>query len=235
MSNVNGVAGDSADIEIRIQISGNRFQEQRYFNNGKPKPKPKSVLDEHISPRFAVKGSTLMTKFMKEEVLPIFGVPDGGNDYLISLQTVGQPHEIFDQEEMNGKTVSEVGIKNVDALKIIIVHKDYNKWSAPPPPPQRKSKRVTEKQRERQTAAVRNEVKASSKQKREEKKKLEARSERGKAKAASDNPMAIPSKKIKIAGEGLRLSDGKKVPGVANGGSAKILFADLFKGELSSR
>ena len=47
--------------------------------------------------------------------------------------------------------------------------------------------------------------------------------------------MAIPSKKIKIAGEGRRLSDGKKVPGVANGGSAKIPFADLFKGELSSR
>ena len=108
MSNVNGAAGDSADIEIRIQISGNRFQEQRYFNNGKPKPKPKSVPDEHISPRFVVKGSTLMTKFMKEEVLPIFGVPGGRNDYLISLQTVGQPHEIFGQEEMNGKTVSEV-------------------------------------------------------------------------------------------------------------------------------
>ena len=179
MSNVNGVAGDSADIEIRIQISGNRFQEQRYFNSGKPKPKPKSVPDEHISPTFTVKGSTLMTKFMKEDVLPIFGVPDGRNDYLISLQTVGQPHEIFDQEEMNGKTVSEVGIKNVDALKIIIVHKDYNKWSAPPPQPQRKSKRVTEKQRERQTAAVRNEVealKASKKQKLEKKKKLEARS-----------------------------------------------------------
>ena len=235
MSNVNGVAGDSADIEIRIQISGNRFQEQRYFNNGKPKPKPKSVPDEHISSSFIVKGSTLMTKFMKEDVLPIFGVPDGRNDYLISLQTVGQPHEIFDQEEMNGKTVSEVGIKNYDALKIIIVHKDYNKWSQSPPQPQRKSKRVTEKQRERQTAAVCNEVKASSKQKREKKKKLEARSERGKAKAALTNPMAIPSKKIKIAGEGLRLSDGKKVPGVANGGSAKIPFADLFKGELSSR
>ena len=47
--------------------------------------------------------------------------------------------------------------------------------------------------------------------------------------------MAIPSKKIKIAGEGLRLSDGKKVPGVANGGSANIPLADLFKGELSSR
>jgi len=235
MSNVNSVAGDSADIEIRIQISGNRFQEQRYFNSGKPKPKPKSVPDEHISPRFIVKGSTLMTKFMKEDVLPIFGVPDGGNDYLISLQTLGQPHEIFDQEEMNGKTVSEVGIKNLDALKIIIVHKDYNNWSAPPPPPQRKSTRVTEKQRERQTAAVCNEVKASSEQKREKKKKLEARSERGKAKAASANPMAIPSKKIKIAGEGLRLSDGKKVPGVANGGSAKIPFADLFKEELSSR
>ena len=47
--------------------------------------------------------------------------------------------------------------------------------------------------------------------------------------------MAIPSKKIKIVGEGLRLSNGKKVPGVANGGSAKIPLADLFKGELSSR
>ena len=52
--------------------------------------------------------------------------------------------------------------------------------------------------------------------------------------AASTNPMAIPSKKIKIAGEGLRLSDGKKVPGVANGGSANTPLADLFKGELSS-
>ena len=64
---------------------------------------------------------------MKEEVLPIFGVPDGRNDYLISLQTVGQPHEIFDQEEMNGKTVSEVGIQNVDALNIIIVHKAFHR------------------------------------------------------------------------------------------------------------
>ena len=75
MSNVNGVAGDSADIDIRIQISGNKFHEQQCFNNGKPKPKPKpkSVPDEHISPRFIVKGSTLMTKFMKEEVLLIFG------------------------------------------------------------------------------------------------------------------------------------------------------------------
>ena len=32
-------------------------------------------------------------------------------------------------------------------------------------------------------------------------------------KAAINNPMVIQSKKIKIAGEGLRLSDGKKVPG----------------------
>ena len=88
---------------------------------------------------------------------------------------MGQPHEIFDQEEMNGKTISEVGIKNVDALKIIIVHKDYNKWSAPPPPPQRKSKRVTEKQRERQTAAVHHEEESSKKQKLEKKKKLDAR------------------------------------------------------------
>ena len=45
------------------------------------------------------------------------------NDYLISLQTVGQPHEIFDQEEMNEKTVSEVGITNLHALRIMIVHK----------------------------------------------------------------------------------------------------------------
>ena len=111
MSNVNGVAGDSADIEIRIQISGNRFQEQRYFNSGKPKAKPKSVPDEHISPRFIVKGSTLMKKIMKEDVLPIFGVPDGRNDYLISLQTVGQPHDIFDQEEMNGKLYLRWGLK----------------------------------------------------------------------------------------------------------------------------
>ena len=100
MSNVNGVAGDSADIDIRLQISGNKFHEQQYYNNGKPKPKPKpepkSVPDEHISQRFIVKGSTLMNKFMKEEVLPIFGVPGGRNDYLISLQTVGQPQEIFD-------------------------------------------------------------------------------------------------------------------------------------------
>ena len=109
-----------------------------------------------------------------------------------------------------------MGIKHLDALNIMIVHKDYNKWSPSPPQPQRKSKRVTEKQRERQTAAVRNEVEASSKQKREKKNKLETRSKRGKAKAALTNPMAIPSKKIKIAGEGLRLSDGKKVPGVAN-------------------
>ena len=109
---------------------------------------------------------------------------------------------------MNGKTVSEVGIKNYDALKIMIVHKDYNKWSPSPPPSQRKSKRVTEKKMEKQTVAVRNEEEASKKQKHDKKKKLEARSERGKAKAASANPMAIPSKKIKIAGEGLRLSDG---------------------------
>ena len=82
--------------------------------------------------------------------------------------------------------------------------------------------------------AVFNEVEASNEQKREKKKKLEARSESGKAKAALTNPMAISSKMIKIAGEGLPLSDGKKVPGVANGGSANIPLADLFKGELSS-
>ena len=105
MSNVNGLAGDSADIEIRIRISGNKFQEQHYFISGKPKPKPKSVPDEHISSSFIVKGSTLMTKFMKEEVLPIFEFRGGINNYLISLQTVGQPHEIFDQEEMNGKCI----------------------------------------------------------------------------------------------------------------------------------
>jgi len=96
------------------------------------------------------------------------------------------------------------------------------------------------------------EEKASMQQKLNEKKKLEARSKRGKSKAVSTNPMAIPSKKIKIAGEGLRLSDGKKVPGyiaskkkaapqttakqlLANGGSAHNSLADLFKRELSSR
>ena len=83
---------------------------------------------------------------MKEDVLPLFGFRGGRNDYQILLQTVGQPQEIFDPEEMNGKTVSEVGIKNADALKIIIVHQDFNKWSPSPPQPQRKSKRVTEKQ-----------------------------------------------------------------------------------------
>ena len=98
---------------------------------------------------------------MKEEVLPIFKVPGGRNNYLISLQTEGQSQEIFDQEEMNGNTVSEVGITTLDALNIMIVHKDYNKWSPSPPQPQRKSKRVTEKQRERQTAAVRLKEKAS--------------------------------------------------------------------------
>ena len=72
---------------------------------------------------------------MKEEVLPIFKVPGGRNDYLISLQTLGQPQEIFDQEEMNGKTLFEVGIKKLDALNIMIVHKDYNKWSPSPPQP----------------------------------------------------------------------------------------------------
>ena len=100
---------------------------------------------------------------MKEEVLPIFKVPGGRNDYLISLQMVGQPQEIFDQEEMNGKTVSEVGIKHLDALNIMIVHKDYNKMSPSSPQPQRKSNRITEKQRLRQTAAVRLEEKASIK------------------------------------------------------------------------
>ena len=61
MSNVNDVAVDSGDIEIRIQISGNKFQEQRYFKSGRPRETPK----EHISPTFAVKVSTPMTKFMK--------------------------------------------------------------------------------------------------------------------------------------------------------------------------
>jgi len=100
------------------------------------------VPDEHMSRRFVVKGSTLMTTFMKEEVLPIFKVPGGRNDYLISLQTEGQPQEIFDQEEMNGKTVSEVGITDLHPLKIMIVHKDYNKWSPSSPQSQRKFKRI---------------------------------------------------------------------------------------------
>ena len=56
-------------------------------------------------------------------------------------------------------------------------------------------------------------MKASKKQKLDKKKKPEGRSKRGKVKAALTNPMAIPSNKIKIAGEGLHLSDGKKVPG----------------------
>ena len=86
MSNGNGVAGDSADIEIHIQISGNTFQEHHYFISGKPKPKPKSVRDEHMSARFVVKGSTLMTKFMKEDVLPIFEFRGGINDYLRATQ-----------------------------------------------------------------------------------------------------------------------------------------------------
>ena len=75
MSNVNDVAGDSADIEIHIKISGNTFQEQRHYKNRRPKPM--SVRDEYMSRRFVVKVSTLMTKFMKEEVLPIFKVPGG--------------------------------------------------------------------------------------------------------------------------------------------------------------
>ena len=102
---------------------------------------------------------------------------------------------------------------DLHALKIMIVQEDYNKWIPSSPQPQRKSKRITEGQRLRQTAAVRLEEKASRQQQLNEKKKLETRSKRGKAEAASTNPMAIPSKKIKIAGEGLRLSDGKKVPG----------------------
>ena len=72
----------------------------------------------------------------------------------------------------------------------------------------KKSKRVTKKQREKQTAAVRLEEKSSRQQQLNKKKKLEAKSERGKVNAALTNPMAIPRKKIKIAGEGLRLSDG---------------------------
>ena len=151
MSNVNGVAVDSGDIKIRIQISGHKFQEQRYFKNGRPRETPK----ESISPTFVVKVSTPMTKFMKELVFPIFEVPLENHDYIISLQTEGQPQEIFDQENMNEKTISEVGIKPSDALTIMIVHKDYNNWSPPSPQSRRKSKRITEGQRERQTKAVR--------------------------------------------------------------------------------
>ena len=51
----------------------------------------------------------------------------------------------------------------------------------------------------------------SRQEKLKEKKKQEARSNRGKTKAAINNPMAIQSKKIKIADEGLCLSDRKKV------------------------
>ena len=118
MSNVNGAAVDSGDIVIRIRISGNKFQEQRYFKNGRPRETPK----EPISCTFAVKVSMPMTKFMKELVFPIFNVPRENNDYLISLQMEGQPQEIFDQENMNGKTISEVGIKPSDLLTLMIVH-----------------------------------------------------------------------------------------------------------------
>ena len=87
MSNVNGVAVDSDDIKIRIRISGNKFQEQRYFKNGRPRETP----NERISPTFVVKVSMPMTKFMKELVFPIFEVPLENHDYIISLQTDGQP------------------------------------------------------------------------------------------------------------------------------------------------
>ena len=107
MSNVNCVTIDSGDIEIRIRISGNKFQEQRYFKNGRPRETPK----ERISPTFVVEVSTPMTKFKKELVFPIFDEPLENLDYIISLQTEGQPKEIFDQENMNEKTISEVGIK----------------------------------------------------------------------------------------------------------------------------
>ena len=106
-----------------------------------------------------------------------------------------------------------MGIKNLDALTITIVHKDYNNWSPPSPQPRRKFKRITKQQRERLTEAVRFQENASRQEKLKEKKKQEVRSNRDKTKAAMNNPMAIQSKKIKIAGEGLRLLDGKKVPG----------------------
>ena len=103
---------------------------------------------------------------------------------------------------MNEKTVSEVGITHLHALRMTSVHKNYDKWSPSSPQPPSKSKRITEEQRVRQTTAVPLKEKASRQQKLIEKKKLEARSERGNAKAASTNPMAIPSKKAKISGEG---------------------------------
>ena len=111
---------------------------------------------------------------MKELVFPIFEVPLENHDYIISLQTEGQPQEIFDQENMNEKTISEVGIKPSDAPTIMIVHKDYNNWSPPLPPspqPRRKSKRITEGQRERQTEAVRLQENAARQEKLKEKKK----------------------------------------------------------------
>ena len=196
-----------------------------------------------------------MTEFMKELVFPIFKVPLENHDYIISLQTEGQPQEIFDQENMNGKTISEVGIKHLDALTIMIVHKDYNNWSPPlPPSPQlrRKSKRITEGQRERQTKAVRFQENAARQEKLEEKKKQEVRTKRDKTKDAMNNPMAIQNKKIKIAGEGLRLSDGKKVTGdittkkmaaqqnnennlMASGSSTTNSLSNSLKGELLIR
>jgi hypothetical protein len=143
MSNVNGIAVDSDDIEICIPISGNKFQEQHCYDNGKPMPTSKELM----SSTFTVKISTQMMKFMKELVFPIFNVPRENNDYLISLQTEEQPQEIFDQENMNEKTISEVGIKPSDALTIMIVHKDYNNWSPPSSQPRRKSKRITKGRR----------------------------------------------------------------------------------------
>ena len=187
MSNVNGV-----DV-ICIKISGNTFQEQPYYKNGRPKPK--ILPDEHLSSRFIVEVSTSLSKFMKEIAMFIFRVPRNEKDCLFSLQTEGQPQEIFDQEEINEKTISELGITHNQELKMTIVHKDLNKWRPPPQPVEiNKSSRITDEQRLRQTAAVLYDEKARRQEKRKEKRKREARRDRSAARAASTdptNPMAI--------------------------------------------
>ena len=187
MSACNGVD------KIRIIISGNTFQEQHYFKNGKPKPKISP--DVHLSSRFVVDISTSLSKFMKETAMSIFGVPLNEKDYLFSLQTEGQLQEIFDQEEINEKTISELGITHNQELKMTIVHKDVNKWRPPPRPAERnKSIRVTDEQRLRQTEAVLYDEKARRQEKRKEKRKREERRDRRAARAAltdPTNPMAI--------------------------------------------
>jgi len=132
---------------------------------------------------------------MKETAMFIFGVPRNEKDYLFSLQTEGQLQEIFDQEEINEKTISELGITHNQELKMTIVHKDVNKWRPPPRPAERnKSERVTDEQRERQTEAVLYDEKARMQEKRKVQRKRKERRDRRAARAAftdPTDPMAI--------------------------------------------